>query len=92
MGQNENVIAHELQKIKINLENRDIAKVYQLCDELKSNISEYRVDESLTPRIETIANIAQPSTSNLTLNDRVQEIDELISILHSKRWNSDSHQ
>ena len=85
MGQNENVIVQQLQDIKSNLESRDIAKVYQLCDELKVTIDRYRVDESVTSRIKIIADIAQPSTSNLTLNDRVREIDTLIGILNTKK-------
>jgi hypothetical protein len=85
MGQNENVIVQQLQYIKSNLESRDIAKVYQLCDELKVTIDRYRVDESVTSRIKIIADIAQPSTSNLTLNDRVREIDALIGILNTKK-------
>lgn len=85
MGQNENVIVQQLQDIKSNLESRDIAKVYQLCDELKVTIDRYRVDESVTSRIKIIADIAQPSTSNLTLNDRVREIDTLIGILNTEK-------
>ena len=85
MGQNENVIVQQLQYIKSNLESRDIAKVYQLCDELKVTIDRYRVDEFVTSRIKIIADIAQPSTSNLTLNDRVKEIDTLIGILNTEK-------
>ena len=85
MGQNENVIVQQLQDIKSNLESRDIVKVYQLCDELKVTINRYRVDESVTSRIKIIADIAQPSTSNLTLNDRVREIDTLIGILNTEK-------
>ena len=85
MGQNENVIVQQLQYIKSNLESRDIAKVYQLCDELKVTIDRYRVDVSVTSRIKIIADIAQPSTSNLTLNDRVREIDTLIGILNTEK-------
>ena len=82
MGQNEIHIGQKLQDIKINLESRDIAKVYQLCDLLKIDIGQYPVDESIIHRIKIIADIAQPSTSNLTLNDRIQEIDALICILN----------
>ena len=57
MGQNENVIVQQLQDIKSNLEGRDIAKVYQLCDELKVTIDRYRVDESITSRIKIIARL-----------------------------------
>ncbi len=82
MGQNEIIIRQKLQDIKINLESRDIAKVYQLCDLLKIDIERYPVEESIIHRIKIIADIAQPSTSNLTLNDRIQEIDALICILN----------
>jgi hypothetical protein len=85
MGQNEDIMAQQLQEIKINLESRDIGKVYQLCDKLKVTIEKYHVDESITPRIKIIADIAQPSTSNLTLNDRVREIDTLIDILNAEK-------
>jgi hypothetical protein len=85
MGQNENIMAQQLQDIKINLESRDIVKVYQLCDELQVTIKRYHVDESITPRIKIIADITQPSTSNLTLNDRVSEIDTLIDILNTEK-------
>ena len=85
MGQNENIISHLLQDIKNNLESRDIAKVYHLCDELKTAINRYPVDESIASRIKIIAEIAQPSTSNLTLNDRVREIDALIDILNIEK-------
>ncbi|QMU55110.1 MAG: hypothetical protein GKS07_09600 [Nitrosopumilus sp.] len=85
MGQNENIIVQQLQDIKSNLESRDIAKVYQLCDELKVAIDRYHADESITSRIKIIAEIAQPSTSNLTLNDRVREIDALMDILNAKK-------
>ena len=85
MGQNENIMAQQLRDIKINLESRDIAKVYQLCDQLKVTIKRYHVDESITSRIKIIADIAQPSTSNLTLNDRVSEIDTLIDILNTEK-------
>jgi hypothetical protein len=84
MGPSETIIAHQLQDIKISLESRDIAKVYQLCDLLKINIDQYHGEESITHRIKIIADIAQPSTSNLTLNDRIQEIDSLVSILNSR--------
>ena len=82
MGQRETIIAQQLQDIKTSLESRDIAKVYQLCDLLKINIAQYHGDKSTIHRIKTIADIAQPSTSNLTLNDRIKEIDDLISILN----------
>jgi hypothetical protein len=85
MGQNEVIIAQQLQQIKRNLESRDIAKMYQLCDELKINIEKYHVDESVASRIKIIADIAQPSTSNLTLNDRVKEIEDLVDILSTKK-------
>ena len=49
MGQNENIMAQQLQDIKINLESRDIAKVYQLCDKLKVTIKRYHVDELINP-------------------------------------------
>ena len=83
MGQGETIIAKQLQDIKTNLESRDIAKVYQLCDLLKINIEKYQGNKSITHRMKIIADIAQPSTSNLTLNDRVKEIDALISILNA---------
>ena len=82
MGVNENIIAQQLTDIKDNLEDRDIGKVFQLCDELKMNIEEYPVDESIISRLKTIADIPEPSTSNLSLNDRIKEIDELIDILY----------
>ena len=84
MGHNEVILGKQLQNIKINLESRDIAKVYQLCDLLKVNIERYPVEQSTTQRIKIIADIAQPSTSNMTLNDRVKEIDALISILNTR--------
>ncbi len=83
MEDNEKIIASQLLEIKNNLENRDIAKVYQLCDELKMNVKKYSINKAITPRINTIADIAQPSTSNLTLNDRIREIDDIIDILNS---------
>ena len=48
-------------------------------------IKRYHVDESINPRIKIITDIAQPSTSNLTLNDRVREIDTLIDILNAEK-------
>jgi hypothetical protein len=82
LGHGENIIAKQLLDIRINLENRDIVKVCQLCDELKINIERYQVDKSIRSRIKIITDIAQPSTSNLTLNDRIQEIDVLIDSLN----------
>ena len=84
MGDGERTMSKLLLEIKVNLEGRDIAKVYQLCDELKVNIDECHMDKTITSRIGAIASIAQPSTSNLTLNDRILEIDDLIDILNSK--------
>ena len=85
MGQNENIMAQQLQDIKINLESRDIAKVYQLCDKVQVTIKKYHIDESITPKIKIITDIAQPSTPYLTLNDRVREIDTLIDILNATK-------
>jgi len=85
MGENESIISQQLHDIKINLETRDIAKVYQLCDQLKVSIERYNVDKSISSRIKIVAEIAQPSTSNLTLNDRVREIDDLIDILKAEK-------
>lgn len=85
MGQNENSLSQQLNDIKINLENRDIAKVYHLCDQLKISIEKYNIDKSITSRIKIVADIAQPSTSNLTLNDRVREIDVLIGVLNTEK-------
>ena len=85
MREEDSMVVQKLQAIKSNLENRDIAKVYQLCDELKIIMDKYQISESVRPRIKTISEIAQPSTSNLTLNDRVMEIDALVDIMNAEK-------
>ena len=84
MGVNENIIVQHLADIKNYLDERDIAKVYQECDLLKKHIDEYPVDSKLISRLIQIALIPEPSTSNLSLNDRIDEIDELIGLLTPK--------
>ena len=85
MREEDSMVVQKLQAIKSNLENRDIAKVYQLCDELKIIMDKYQISESIRPRIKTISEIAQPSTSSLTLNDRVMEIDALVDIMNAEK-------
>jgi len=84
MGINENIIAQHLADIRNYLNERDIAKVYQECESLKINIDKYPVDPKLISRLRQIASIPEPSTSNLSLNDRMGEIDELRDILGPK--------
>ena len=84
MGVNESIIVQHLTDIKNYLNERDIAKVYQECDLLKKNIDEYPVNSKLISRLRQISLIPEPSTSNLSLNDRMDEIDELIELLTPK--------
>ena len=86
MGKNERIIAQDLSELKHALITDDHAKISELCDVLTRDMKKYSVKNDLASRL---TQISEYSSGNLTdqnyINEKVQILDELITILISTR-------
>lgn len=82
MAKNERIIAQDLTEIKGAIQSNDYEKIDELCVILIREIKKYPVKPFIFDRLENVARYNQ-STSNLSIKEKIREIDNLVDLLIS---------
>ncbi|GKS67926.1 hypothetical protein YTPLAS73_14730 [Nitrosarchaeum sp.] len=80
MAKNERIIAQDLAEIKHAIQTQDITKISEWCEKLSREIKKYPVKPNVIDRLEHITNYPK-SSLNITLDEKIKEISNLIDIL-----------
>jgi len=83
MAKNEKIIAQDLAEIKHALQTSDTSRFYEMCEIVTREIKKYPVKPDIVSRIKKI--IEHPNQPEISLGKKVEELNDLIEILISKR-------
>ncbi len=83
MEKNENIIAQDLCEIKDALQTQDKIKLDEQCKILSKEIKKYAVKPNIIDKLNEVSDYSDLSQFK-SLEDKIQEINELVSILTSK--------
>ena len=83
MAKNERIIAQDLAELRYALQTENTNDIENLCHILKREISKYPVKQDLIGRLESVTNYYDASTVDLTLDEQITEITNLVDILTS---------
>ena len=85
MAKNERIIAQDLAEIKHAIQTQDTVKLNELCKILGREIKKYPVKPNITDRLEHVSGYTESSTLNMSVDEKVKEVRDLIDILISNR-------
>ena len=83
MAKNERIIAQDLAELRHAIQTQNVEDIGNFCQILKREISKYPVSLDLTGRLNSIADYHNTSDVDLPLDERVNEITNMIDILTS---------
>ena len=85
VAKNERIIAQDLAEIKDAIQSHDSTRILELGEILAKEIKKYPVKPDVVNRLETVSDYSDTFSSAESIEEKIQEIDELIDILISSR-------
>ena len=86
MAKNERIIAQDLAEIKHSIQIQDSPKINELCEILTREIKKYPVKPDVIDRLKQVSSYSGSSSAlNISLDEKVKEVKDLIEILISSR-------
>ena len=85
MAKNERIIAQDLAELKHAIQTQEDAKISELCKILSREIRKYPVKPDIFYRLEHVSCYSESSTLNISSDEKINEINDLIDILISSK-------
>ena len=85
MAKNERIIAQDLAEIKHAIQTQETAQISELCKILSREIRKYPVKPDILNRLEQISCYPESLTLNISSDEKIKEINNLMNILISSK-------